>query len=136
MILSSRVLFDLVMDAALLIAVNETCPRPQILEHLARVERSWKIFQNKVDFIKLLSNKHQSLHSSRVSQHGSSNVVSRRAWWSSRRSSFRYATEIRHRRCQRNHCKASIYPSPRLCFRSLSHRCPFLRRQQARCRGR
>ncbi|KAG1869676.1 hypothetical protein C8R48DRAFT_699428 [Suillus tomentosus] len=39
MILSLRILFDLLMNATLLIAVNETCSRPQISEPLARVEK-------------------------------------------------------------------------------------------------
>ncbi|KAG1784965.1 uncharacterized protein HD556DRAFT_172106 [Suillus plorans] len=62
MISSSRILFDLVMDAVLLlIAGNETCPRPQTSEHFARVEimklGSIHILQNKVDLIRLLSSK-------------------------------------------------------------------------------
>ncbi|KAG1869678.1 translation protein [Suillus tomentosus] len=62
MISSSRILFDVVMDAALfLIAGNETCSQPQTSEHFARVEimklGSIHILQNKVDLIRLLSTK-------------------------------------------------------------------------------
>ncbi|KAG2053306.1 hypothetical protein BDR06DRAFT_1008706 [Suillus hirtellus] len=60
MISSSRILFDVVMDAALfLIAGNETCSQPQTSEHFARVEimklGRIHILQNKVDLIRLLS---------------------------------------------------------------------------------
>ncbi|KAG1863513.1 hypothetical protein C8R48DRAFT_799341, partial [Suillus tomentosus] len=57
-------------DALQLIAGNETCPRPQTSEHLTVVKimqpESIIILQNKVDLIRLLSTKNQSLHSSRV----------------------------------------------------------------------
>ncbi|KAG2107524.1 uncharacterized protein F5147DRAFT_774357 [Suillus discolor] len=74
-----------VMDAALhLIARHETCPQLQISEHLAAVEimklESIIILQNKIDLIRLLSTKNQSLHPVRVGpRHGGGRVVTHRS---------------------------------------------------------
>ncbi|KAG1895443.1 eukaryotic translation initiation factor 2 [Suillus fuscotomentosus] len=138
MISSSRFLFNLVMDAALLlIAGNETCPQPQTSEHLARVEimklGSIDNLQNKVDLIRLLSTKKSIVV---FVKDGSSVASIIQCCINSRNRhgiTHRFDMQPKYNIDAVNEYNTKRLPIPvrDFAFRSPSH--PFLRCQQTRC---